>query len=99
VVEDKLKLVAILDQAGVKRSGNIWLNELRPALVDEFELCGTCMTLQFTGNMERALDAGRARGMIFTRRMAAEQQGAWRGGQKRKSGIGLNSDLTRRPIP
>jgi hypothetical protein len=79
MVEDKLKLVAILDQAGLKRSGGIPLNELRPALVDEFEVSGTSMTLRFAHNVEHAitgftLDAGRARGMIFTRHMAAEKQ-------------------------
>jgi hypothetical protein len=79
MVEDKLKLVATLDQAGLKRSGGIPLNELRPALVDEFEVSGTSMTLRFAHNVEHAitgftLDAGRARGMIFTRHTAAERQ-------------------------
>jgi hypothetical protein len=79
MVEDKLKLVAILDQAGLKRSGSTLLNELRPTLLDEFEVSGTSMTLHFTRNVEHAimgftLDAGRARGMIFTRHMAAEKQ-------------------------
>jgi CubicO group peptidase (beta-lactamase class C family) len=79
MVEDKLKLVAILDPAGLKRSGGVPLNELRPALVDEFELSGTAVTLHFARNVEHAitgfrLDAGRARGMIFTRHTAAERQ-------------------------
>jgi CubicO group peptidase (beta-lactamase class C family) len=79
MVEDKLKLVAILDPAGVKRSGGIPLNELRPALVDEFEVSGTSVTLHFARNVEHAitgftLDAGWAHGMIFTRHIAAEKQ-------------------------
>jgi hypothetical protein len=79
MVEDKLKLVAIHDQAGLKRSGGAPLNELRPALVNEFEVGGTSVTLHFARNVEHAitgftLDDGRVRGMIFTRHMAAEKQ-------------------------
>jgi CubicO group peptidase (beta-lactamase class C family) len=79
MVEDKLKLVAVLDPAGLKRSGGIPLDELRPALMDEFEVGGTSVTLHFARNVEHAitaftLDAGRARGIVFTRHMAAEKQ-------------------------
>jgi len=79
VVEDKLKLIAILDPGGIKRSGGIPLNELRPALVDEFEVSGTSVTLRFARNAEHAmagftLDAAWARGMVFTRHTAAEKQ-------------------------
>jgi CubicO group peptidase (beta-lactamase class C family) len=78
MVEDELKLVAMLDPAGFKRSGGIPLNELRPALVDEFEVSGTPVTLHFTRNAQRALtgftlDAGRTRGMVFTRHTGAEK--------------------------
>src|SRR6266404_8703567 len=55
VVEDKLKLIAILDPGGFKRSGGIPLNELRPALVDEFEVSGTSVTLRFARNAEHAM--------------------------------------------
>lgn len=73
MVEDKLKLVGMLDAAGFKHTSGIPLNELRPALADEFELSGTPVTLHITRNEERqvtgfTLDAGRTRGMIFTRR-------------------------------
>lgn len=73
MVEDKLKLVAMLDPAGFKRSGGIPLNELRPTLADEFEVSGTPVTLHFTRNAAHGisgftLDAGRTRGMVFARR-------------------------------
>ena len=76
MVENKLKLVAMLDPAGFKRSGGIPLNELRPALVDEFEIVGTPVTLHFKRDSGHTatgftLDAGRTRGMIFTRRDGA----------------------------
>ena len=78
MVEGKLKLVAMLDPAGFKRSGGIPLNELRPALVDEFEVSGTPLRLRFTRSAEHnvtgfTLDAGRTNGMIFTRRASAEK--------------------------
>src|SRR5262245_60731445 len=59
VVEEKLSLIAILDRGGFKRSGGIPLNELRPALVDEFEGRGTSVTLHFARNAEHAI-AGRS---------------------------------------
>ena len=78
IADDKLKLVAMLDPAGFQRSGGIPLNELRPALVDEFEVSGTPVTLRFTRSAEHrvtgfTLDAGRTKGMTFTRRAAAEK--------------------------
>jgi len=78
MVEGKLKLVAMLDPAGFKRSGGIPLHELRPALVDEFEVSGTPVRLRFTRSAEHnvtgfTLDAGRTKGMIFTRRASAEK--------------------------
>lgn len=78
MVEDKLKLVSMLDSAGFRRSGGIPLNELRPALVDEFEVSGTPVTLHFSRNAERrvtafTLDAGRTKGMLFTRRAGTEK--------------------------
>jgi CubicO group peptidase (beta-lactamase class C family) len=73
MVENKLKLVSMLDPAGFRRSGGIPLNELRPALMDEFEISGTPVTLHFKRDASHTvtgftLDAGRTRGMIFTRR-------------------------------
>jgi len=78
MVEGKLKLLAMLDPAGFRRSGGIPLNELLPALVDEFEVSGTPVTLRFTRIAEHSvtgfiLDAGRTTGMIFTRRASAEK--------------------------
>ena len=78
MVEGKLKLVAMLDPAGFRRSGGIPLNELLPALADEFEVSGTPVTLRFTRIAEHrvtgfTLDAGRTKGMIFTRRASAEK--------------------------
>jgi len=79
VIEEKLSLIAILDPGGFKRSGGIPLNELRPTLVDEFEVRGTSVTLHFARNSEHAiagfmLDAPGARGMVFTRHTALEKQ-------------------------
>jgi CubicO group peptidase (beta-lactamase class C family) len=76
MVESRLKLVAVLDPAGFKRSGGLPLNELRPAPAGEFALDGTQVTLRFTHDATRAvtgfmLDAERARGMVFTRDAAA----------------------------
>jgi CubicO group peptidase (beta-lactamase class C family) len=78
VVEDKLKLMGILDPRGFKRSGGIPWSELRPALVDEFEVNGTSVTLHFARNSEHAiagftLDAPSVRGMVFTRHIAEKQ--------------------------
>ena len=78
MVEGKLKLVAMLDPAGFKRSGGIPPNELRPAFVDEFEVSGTPVTLRFTRSAEHSvtgftLEAGRTKGMIFTRRASSEK--------------------------
>ncbi len=76
MVESRLKLVAVLDPAGFKRSGGLPLNELRPAPAGEFALDGTQVTLRFTHDATRAvtgfvLDTGRARGLVFTRHAAA----------------------------
>lgn len=71
--DSKLKLMAMADPAGFRRSGGIPLNELRPFLVDEFEISGTPVTLHFARDANHRvtgfkLAAGRTRGMIFTRR-------------------------------
>lgn len=76
MVDGKLKLIAMEDVAGFKRTGGIPLNELRPVLPDEFEITGTPVTLRFQHGANHAvtgfaLDAGRTRGMMFARRDGA----------------------------
>jgi CubicO group peptidase (beta-lactamase class C family) len=80
IADEKLKLVAILDPAGFKRSGGVPMKELRPAIEDEFDVSGTGadVTLHFKRNSERkvtgfTLAAGRTKGMIFTRQTAGEK--------------------------
>jgi hypothetical protein len=36
MVEEKLRLIAVLDPGGLKRSGRLASNDLRPVLVDKF---------------------------------------------------------------
>jgi len=78
MVGEKLKLVAMLDPSGLERSGGIPRNELKPVLVDEFEIGGTPVTIHFTRDKARGiagftLDAGRTKGMIFARHAPAGQ--------------------------
>jgi CubicO group peptidase (beta-lactamase class C family) len=69
IVEDKLALIAILDMGGFPRS-NAVMAFLRPTGADQFALGGN--RLHFTRNAAGAVigfqaDAGRTRGLVFTR--------------------------------
>jgi CubicO group peptidase (beta-lactamase class C family) len=76
IVQDKLKIVALLDAAGFLRAGSLPPNNIGATATDEFRMEKTPLTFHFARDGKRTitgftLDAGRTRGMIFTRREGA----------------------------
>ena len=74
VVEDRLKVVALLDAAGAPHANVPFLRPFLPTGAEEFtmEKSRVKMTFQRDGNQVKGftLDAGRTRGLIFSRREA-----------------------------
>jgi CubicO group peptidase (beta-lactamase class C family) len=78
VVEGKLKVVSLLDGSGFKHAVTLPNNSFGATARDEFELGKTPVLIRFQRDSHEAisgfeLDAGRTRGMIFTRRAGAEK--------------------------
>lgn len=78
VTDGKLRLAAISDIAGFPRAASLPLTELQPTIADGFELNSTPVTLQFSRGVGGTvtgftLDAGRTRGMLFTRTSQTER--------------------------
>jgi hypothetical protein len=77
-VDGKLKISALLDAGGLPHRSNIPLRAFEPAAENDFEIEGMGITIHFQGDQQQnvkgfTLDAGRTRGMIFTRRDAPGQ--------------------------
>src|SRR6266436_5161172 len=73
IVDGKLKLIALLDATDSPRTGNLPANTLEAAAADEFEMNGMRIAIHFQRDQQKdvkgfTLDAGRTRGLIFTRR-------------------------------
>ena len=76
IVDGKLKVIALLDAAGSAHTGNLPPIALEPAAADKFEMDEEQITIQFERDQQQGvkgftLDAGRTRGMVFTRRNRA----------------------------
>src|SRR5437899_3495211 len=76
IVDGKLKVVALLDAAGSAHTGNLPPIAFEPTAADKFEMDEEQITIQFERDQQQGvkgftLDAGRTRGMIFTRRNRA----------------------------
>lgn len=76
IVDGKLKVVARLDASGAPHTGDLPRNALEATAVDIFEMNETGMAVHFQRDPEQSvkgftLDAGRTRGMIFTRKVGA----------------------------
>jgi len=81
IVDGKLKVMALLDATGSAHSGNLPPIVFEPTSFDKFEMSEEQITIQFERDQQKdvkgfTLDAGRTRGMIFTRRGNAGKQGA-----------------------
>ncbi len=73
IADGKLTWKSVIGADGLARNGNIPPNELRAVVPDDFQITGTPITVHFTRDAHRTvtgflLDAGRTRGMIFTRK-------------------------------
>jgi CubicO group peptidase (beta-lactamase class C family) len=80
VVEEKLRMTAIVDSAGFTRSGGLPQGELVPIASDEFRMtrAPVPVAIHFLRDTNSALtgftlDAGRTKGMIFKRKGSAEK--------------------------
>ncbi len=78
IVDGKLKITAMLDAADSPRTGNIPGKAFEPTTTNDFEIEGTSMTMHFRRDPQQSvkgftLDAGRTRGMVFTRRNGSRQ--------------------------
>ncbi len=76
IVDGKLKVVALLDATGSPRSGNLPAIAFEATAADKFEMNEEQIAIQFERDQRQGvkgftLDAGRTRGMIFTRRDGA----------------------------
>jgi len=78
IVDGKLKVIALLDAAGSAHTGNLPAIAFEATAADKFEMNEERITMQFERDQQQGvkgftLDAGRTRGMIFTRRNGAEK--------------------------
>src|SRR5580704_5149681 len=78
IVDGKLKIVSMLDGSGFTHTGNLPSDGFAATSQDEFRLMKMGVTIHFERDSNQAisgfkLDAGRTRGMIFTRRNSAEK--------------------------
>src|SRR5713101_2689766 len=76
IVDGKLKVIALLDAAGSAHTGNLPAIAFEATAADKFEMNEERITIQFERDQQQGvkgftLDAGRTRGMIFTRRNGA----------------------------
>lgn len=76
VVDDKLKVVAVLDGSGICRASSFFTEAFGATARDEFRLSKRPVKIHFERDANQAisgfkLDAGRTLGMIFTRRNGA----------------------------
>lgn len=76
IADNKLKVIAVLDGSGLRRSVDFFSNSFAATGTDEFTLSKMPISIHFERNSDRAisgfkLDAGRTLGMIFTRQNAA----------------------------
>ena len=76
IVDDKLKVVALLDGGGFLHTSELLPDAFRATAKDEFRLSKRPVTIHFERDSNQAisgfkLDAGRTLGMIFTRRSDA----------------------------
>ena len=81
IVDGKLKVVALLDAAGSAHTGNLPPITVDATAADKFEMNEPRITILFERDQQQGvkgftLDAGRTRGMIFTRRNGAGKQEA-----------------------
>ena len=81
IADGKLKVVAELDATGSLHGGSFSADVLEATGTDNFEMNEAQITIHFARDTEQAvkgftLDAGRTRGMIFTRRSDAGKRGA-----------------------
>ncbi|HEV1993355.1 MAG TPA: serine hydrolase domain-containing protein [Candidatus Acidoferrum sp.] len=73
IVDGKLKVIALLDATGSPHTGNLPPHALEATAADNFEMNEAQITIHFARDQHQGvkgftLDAGRTRGMIFTRR-------------------------------
>jgi CubicO group peptidase (beta-lactamase class C family) len=73
IADGKLKVSALLDAAGAPHSGGVPADAFEATAADTFEMNETHIAIQFERDQQQGvrgftLDAGRTRGMIFTRR-------------------------------
>ena len=78
IVDGKLKVIALLDAAGSAHTGNLPAIAFEATAADKFEMNEERIAIQFERDQQQGvkgftLDAGRTRGMIFTRRNGAEK--------------------------
>ncbi len=78
IVDGKLKVIALLDAAGSAHTGNLPALAFEATAADKFEMNEERIMIQFERDQQQGvkgftLDAGRTRGMIFTRRNGAEK--------------------------
>jgi CubicO group peptidase (beta-lactamase class C family) len=71
--------LAIEDGKLIVRAKNLPTGPLRPTVADEFDLAGSAIVIRFHRGADKhitgfLLDAGRTRGMVFTRRSSAKQE-------------------------
>src|SRR6266705_2790421 len=76
IVDGKLKVITLLDATGSPRSGNLPAIAFEATGADKFEMNEEQIAIQFERDQHQGvkgftLDAGRTRGMIFTRRDGA----------------------------
>jgi hypothetical protein len=76
IVDGKLKVIALLDAAGSAHTGNLPAIAFEATAADKFEMNEERITIKFERDQQQSvkgftLDAGRTRGMIFTRRNGA----------------------------
>jgi CubicO group peptidase (beta-lactamase class C family) len=73
ILDGKLKVVALLDAAGSSHTANVPLNTFEATAPDNFEMKEPGITIHFERDQQQGvkgftLDAGRTRGMIFSRK-------------------------------
>src|SRR6266481_119666 len=76
IADGKLKVIALLDATGSAHTGNLPAIAFEAAAADKFEMNEEPISIQFERDQQQGvkgftLDAGRTRGMIFTRRNGA----------------------------
>ena len=78
IVDGKLKVVALLDASGAAHTGDLPRDAFEATAADNFEMNQTGIAVHFERDQQQSvkgftLDAGRTRGMIFTRKEYAKK--------------------------